>query len=102
MSQVSFLTKTLSCPDMTCMEKLRLAVWKHPDDRQCHLPWHVPQKRPCVEYCMHGKVLVLRGGIKVLECFANFPSDVQALCTFFLDFSHQGLLGSLSAFNPSS
>jgi hypothetical protein len=51
---------------------------------------------------MHGKVLVIRGGIKVLECLANFPSDVQALRTFFLDFSHQGLLGRLTGFNTAS
>jgi hypothetical protein len=43
-----------------------------------------------------------RKSVKVLECLANFPSDVQALRTFFLDFSSQGLLGSLSSFNTSS
>jgi hypothetical protein len=51
---------------------------------------------------MHGKVLVIRGCIKVLECFANFPGDVQPLGTFFLDFSSQGLLGRLSGFDTTS
>jgi hypothetical protein len=51
---------------------------------------------------MHGKVLVIRGGIKVLECLANFPSNVQPLGTFFLDFSHEGLLRRLTGFNTSS
>jgi hypothetical protein len=96
------LTKAVSCPDMTCMEKLRLGVWKHPDERQCHLTWHLPQKRPCVEDGMHCKVLVIRGSIKVLECLTNVLGDVQPLCTFFRDFSHQGLFWSLSFFNTSS
>jgi hypothetical protein len=51
---------------------------------------------------MHCKVLVIRGGIKVLECLANFSSDGQALRTFFLDFSSQGLLGRLSGFDTAS
>src|SRR4030095_573135 len=51
---------------------------------------------------MHGKVRALRGGIKVLECLAHFPSNMQALCTFFRDFSHQGLFGSFSSFNTAS
>jgi hypothetical protein len=51
---------------------------------------------------MHGKVLVLRGGIKVFECLANFPSDGQALRTFFRDFSHQSLFGRLTGFDTSS
>jgi len=51
---------------------------------------------------MHGKVLVIRGGIKVLECLPQFLNDLQPLRTFFRDFSHQGLFGSLSAFNTSS
>ena len=87
---------------MTRMEKPRLGVWKHPDRRIFRLPWRLSEECPCVEYCMYGKVLVIGGGIKVLECFANFPSDVQALRTFFRDFSHQGLFESLSALNTSS
>jgi hypothetical protein len=51
---------------------------------------------------MHSKVRIIRGGIKVLECLANFPSDAQPLCTFFRDFSHQGLLRRLIGFDTSS
>jgi hypothetical protein len=42
---------------------------------------------------MHGKMLVVSAGITVLEGLAQFSGDVQVLGTFFLDFSHQGVLG---------
>jgi hypothetical protein len=84
------------------MEKLCLGIWKHPDHRIFRLSWRLSKESSCVEYGMHGKVRVIRGGIKVLECLANFPSDVQALRTFFLDFSHQGLLGRLTGFDTPS
>jgi hypothetical protein len=54
------------------MKKPRLGVWKYPDDRKFRLPWRLPKECACIEDHMHGKVLVIRGGIKVLECFADF------------------------------
>ena len=66
------------------------------------MPWRLSKECACIEYRMHGKVRVIRGGIKVLECLANFPSDVQPLGTFFLDFSHQGLLGRFTRFDTTS
>lgn len=84
------------------MEKLPRGVWPHPDDRQCRLPWRLSEECACVKYGMHGKVLVVRSSIKVLECFANFLGDVQPLGTFFRDFSHQGLFGRLTSFETAS
>jgi hypothetical protein len=84
------------------MEKLHFSVWKHPDHGIFGLPWHLSKEYASIEDRMHGKVRVLRGGIKVLECFPQFLNDLQPLRTFFRDFSHQGLLGSFSAFNASS
>ena len=87
---------------MTRMEKRYLIVWKHPDHRVFRLPWRLSKECACIEYRMHGKVLVISGGIKVLECLAKFPSDVQPLGTFFLDFSHQGVLGRFTGFDTTS
>jgi len=84
------------------MEKLRLVVWQHPDERQCRLRWDPSKECACIKYRMHRKISVLRGSIKVLECLANLLGDVQPLGTFFLDFSHQGLFGSFSSFNTAS
>jgi hypothetical protein len=64
MRNSSLLTKTLSCPDMTRMEKSPLVVWKHPDDGKFHLPWRLSQECACIEDRMHSKVRVIRGGIK--------------------------------------
>ena len=96
------MTKALGCPDMTRMEERRRVVWKHPDARQYRLPWRLPKECAGIEYRMHGKICLLRGGIKVLECLPYFLSDVQPLRTFFLDLSHQGLFGRLTGFYPSS
>jgi hypothetical protein len=84
------------------MEKLRLVVWKHPVERQCRLPWCLSKEYAYIEYYMHGKVLVLRVSIKVLEGFPHFLNDLQPLRTFFLDFSHQRLLGRLTGFGTTS
>jgi hypothetical protein len=84
------------------MEKWYLVVWKHPDAWQCRLPWRLSQEYAGIEDRLHREIRVLRGDIKVLERLPNFPSDVQALRTFFLDFSHQGLFGGFSSFNTAS
>src|SRR5262245_784979 len=102
MREVSFSTKALGCPDMTRMENLCLVVWRHPDKRQCHLSWRLSKECAYIEYRMHRKIGIFRGGIKVLEHIANFLSDVQPLRTFFLDFSHEGLFGRLIGFYLSA
>jgi hypothetical protein len=84
------------------MEKWCLVVWKHPGERQCRLPRRLSQEYAGIEDRMHREIRVLRRGIKVLERLPNVPSDAQALRTFFLDFSHQGLFGSFSSFNTAS
>src|SRR5215813_9428939 len=102
MREVSFSTKALGLPDMARMEKLRLVVWQHPDERQCRLRWNLSKECACIKYRMHRKISVLRGSIKVLECLANLLGDVQPLRTLFRDFSHQSLLRRLIGFDTSS
>ena len=70
------LTKTLDSLHVTRVEKVRPIVWVHPEQRVFLLSCRLTEEPAFVEYGVHGKVRVVGGGIKVLECFPKVPDDM--------------------------